>query len=100
MDNTYTMLFEGFKTIIQERAEEITDLQATYYITKAAEETINEIDEEIKRKVLSENEYYITDELWELMTKRGINPDCDDSERVLFPVNGDADIDLTMKKEE
>lgn len=74
MDNTYTMLFEGFKTIIQERAEEITDLQATYYIAKAAEETINEIDEEIKRKVLSENEYYITDELWELITKRGINP--------------------------
>lgn len=74
MDNTYTMLFEGFKTTIQERVEEITDLQATYYIAKAAEETINEIDEEIKRKVLSENEYYITDELWELMTKRGINP--------------------------
>lgn len=73
MDNTYTMLFEGFKTIIQERAEEIADLQATYYIAKAAEETINEIDEEIKRKVLAENEYYITGELWELTLKRDPN---------------------------
>ena len=74
MDNAYATLFNSFKALIQERAEEITALQAAYYIARATEQTINEIDEEIQRKVLSENEYYISDELWELMLKRGINP--------------------------
>ena len=67
------LLLTAFTEKIQSRAAEITALQETYIIAKAMEEEINAKDEKIKRKVLAENEYYITGELWELTLKRDPN---------------------------
>lgn len=72
-DSITALLLKAFTEKIQSRAAEITALQETYLIAKAMEEEINAKDEEIKRKVLAENEYYITGELWELTFKRDPN---------------------------
>ena len=67
------LLLTAFTEKIQSRAAEITALQKTYLIAKAMEDEINAKDEEIKRKVLAENEYYICDEMWELEYRRNPN---------------------------
>ena len=65
-----SLLLKAFTEKIQSRAAEITALQEAYLIAKAMEEEINAKDEEIKRKVLAENVYYKSDEIWELWEKR------------------------------
>lgn len=86
------LLLKVFTEKIQSRAAEITALQETYLIAKAMEEEINAKDEEIKRKVLAENEYYISDELWKLMKE-------DEPGRRITDPKGDFEMSETDMKD-
>lgn len=50
---------------------ELQALQQIYFVAKAFYETVKETAEEIERRILSENEFYETEESAEKMQKRG-----------------------------
>ena len=59
MNNSILLIFTDR---VQNHSEEIIAAQKAYIIAKAAERTIKEVAEDIQRKILSENEYFIMPE--------------------------------------
>ena len=49
----------------------LTKLKSNYFNAKALYETVKENAEEIERKILAENEFYETEDVAEMMEKRG-----------------------------
>ena len=49
----------------------LTKLKSNYFNAKALYETVKENAEEIERKILAENEFYETEDVAEIMEKRG-----------------------------
>lgn len=49
----------------------LAKLKSNYFNAKALYETVKENAEEIERKILSENEFYETEDIAEMMEKRG-----------------------------
>lgn len=51
--------------------KELAALKNNYFMARALYETIKEAAEEIQKKVLAENEFYESEEITEMMVKRG-----------------------------
>lgn len=50
---------------------ELKALKDNYFISKAFYETIKEQTEEIQKKILAENEFYVTDDMMKIIITRG-----------------------------
>lgn len=60
------------KQNITAKSAEIYAAREAYFIAKALEDTIKAQSEEIQRKILSDGDYLVCDELWNLENHRGL----------------------------